>query len=80
MLLKKATKKLHNSSFLNALTYRIPLPVKEILVFPNGYSYPVCPRCDISMDKEYTGFCDRCGQRLGWKSFDTASVVCVPRR
>lgn len=80
MPLKTTTAKPRKFAFLSALTYRIPLPVKEVLLFPSGDSYPICPRCDKSMDRECMGFCDRCGQRLGWELFDFATVVHAPRR
>lgn len=53
---------------LNAVSYRIPMPVVQIRVYNDG-GYPVCPRCDSSFDREYTQFCDRCGQRLSWNQF-----------
>jgi len=32
-------------------------------------TFPVCPQCGITMEREYQSFCDRCGQRLDWKDF-----------
>ena len=55
--------------------YRLPLTVQKILVFPNGDSYPVCPKCDVTLEREYMNFCDRCGQKLDWKEFGRAEVV-----
>ena len=49
-------------------SYRCPLPVTRFRSLANGDCYPVCPRCDSSLDREYTQFCDRCGQRLAWPS------------
>lgn len=63
---------------LDALRYRTPMPVVKILAFPSvsGYStYPVCPRCGISMEREYQHYCDRCGQALDWEAFEEALVV-----
>ena len=49
-----------------ALAYRSPMDVLEIRCYRDtvvGFtSYPVCPRCRTTMDREYQAFCDRCGQ------------------
>lgn len=65
---------------ISAILYRLPLLVTKVLVFPHGDSYPICPRCDCTMVREYMRFCDRCGQRLDWKLFDHAKVVHAPRK
>lgn len=59
--------------------YRIPLEVKEILLFANGISYPICPRCDCTLEREYASYCDRCGQKLGWEDFEEVQIVHAPR-
>ena len=51
------------------LLYRIPMLVKETVLWDNGYKFPICPRCKVSLEIEYQNFCDRCGQRLEWKRF-----------
>lgn len=28
--------------------YRMELPIREVMVFPNGHAYYVCPRCNIT--------------------------------
>lgn len=53
-----------------AVTYRTPLSVTERFCLANGNEYPVCPRCHISLDREYMNFCDRCGQALDWAGWD----------
>lgn len=58
-----------------AVTYRIPISVTEILKFSNGYAFPVCPRCKITLEREYQAYCDRCGQCLDWNDFENAKVV-----
>ena len=55
--------------------YRLPCSVREIRVFSNGDSYPVCPKCNMTLEREYMNFCDRCGQKLDWKEFGKAVVV-----
>lgn len=57
-----------------AMSYRIPMQVVRILVLRNNTSYPVCPRCNITLDREYMNFCDRCGQKLSWKNFSHAAL------
>lgn len=80
MSLKTATRKQRKPTRIAAITYRIPLMVTAILLFDNGVSYPICPRCDCTIDREYMRFCDRCGQRLGWELFDFSRTVHAPRK
>lgn len=58
-----------------ALTYRQPLRVTDILVLGNGYCFPVCPRCGITLEREYMHYCDRCGQCLEWSKYNKAEIV-----
>lgn len=44
--------------------YRMELPIREVMVFPNGHAYYVCPRCNITLEREFMSYCDRCGQHL----------------
>lgn len=62
-----------------ALAFRQPMPVTKVLLLKSGYAYPLCPRCDISMEREHQRFCDRCGQCLAWKGYRNAQVV-YPRQ
>jgi hypothetical protein len=78
MLLNKVKQKQRKQKYVAAVLYRIPIPVTKILVFLHGDSYPVCPRCDCTVDREYMRFCDRCGQRLGWKRIDRAEIIYAP--
>lgn len=57
------------SVLYDAITYRLPLPIKEVMVLKSGCCYPRCPRCSQSLEREYMCFCDRCGQRLDWHEF-----------
>ena len=63
-----------------AILYRLPLPVTKVLVLFHGNSYPICPRCDCTVDREYVRYCDRCGQHLSWELFDHAKVIHAPRK
>lgn len=74
MPLKQKTTMRHEASAVSAVSYRLPLPVTQVLELDNGDRYPVCPRCKRSFDREYTCFCDRCGQRLSWDMFAFAMV------
>lgn len=64
----------HNALSEDAAAFRIPCPVTQILLFPSGNSYPLCPRCNSSLEREYMRFCDSCGQRLAWRGFSAAKV------
>ena len=74
MPLKQPTTKPHSTSFLTAVSYRIPCPVTALLQFPDGNCYPICPRCLLTLDREYIQFCDRCGQHLSWHTFPVAQL------
>ena len=80
MPLKMVKTKQRNPKVLSMIAYRFPLPVRKVLVYPIGGKYPICPRCDVPIEREYMAFCDRCGQRLNWSIFDFAVVVHAPRR
>lgn len=62
-----------------ALSYRQPMTVNEIHLFWDGTAYPVCPRCHITIERDYQAYCDRCGQALNWKAYHKAIVVIINR-
>ena len=35
----------------------------------------ICPRCGITMEREFMSYCDRCGQCLGWKHYKKAVII-----
>ena len=76
----KPPEQTYGFSFLvTAVSYRIAMPVTKIVQYRSGgYAYPVCPRCRQSMDREYMGYCDRCGQKLSWAKLDNAKVLMAP--
>ena len=80
MLLKQLDRRHSKPSFFRAASYRIPLPVVEVVVLRSGDGYCVCPRCNTLLDREYMRFCDCCGQHLAWELLDFARVVPAPRR
>ena len=58
--------------------WRVPMLVTELKVFPECRGQPayyVCPRCGLSMEREFMSFCDRCGQRLNWQSCRNAKII-----
>lgn len=59
-------------------SFRRPLAVTAVFAAASGDTYPVCPRCAVTLEREYQRFCDRCGQRLDWTRFDEAAVVRAP--
>ena len=59
-------------------SYRQGMPVTELVVFPSGprkTGYYRCPRCRMTMEREFMNYCDRCGQHLSWKGYKKASKV-----
>ena len=58
-----------------ALAFRTSMPVTEVLRLECDGDYPICPRCHISLEREYMKFCDRCGQRLCWCDYKNARVI-----
>lgn len=58
--------------------YRWPMQVTEIMVFTSIFGdrgYYVCPRCKITLERDFMGFCDRCGQRLDWQGYKNAKEI-----
>ena len=71
------------SHAFDELTYRSPLAVTRIRVYQGRWGldgYPLCPRCGITMEREYQRYCDRCGQYLDWSNYDEAQIVTRPVR
>ena len=64
--------------FQRELGFRVPMTVTHVLKAPylRGFTtYPICPRCKMTFEREYQKFCDRCGQCLHWKGFSKAVIV-----
>ncbi len=64
----------HDTYTMNAESYRTPMIVCEMVVHQE-YSFAVCPRCRVSLEREYQNYCDRCGQALKWSKYRYAKVV-----
>ena len=61
-----------------ALSFRTPMRVLSVRRYsarPELSTYPLCPRCNLPMEREYQHFCDHCGQALSWKGFSRATVI-----
>lgn len=58
-----------------ALGYRQSMQVRALVRYRSGGTFPVCPRCGSALDREYQRYCDRCGQRLGWRDLRRARVA-----
>ena len=52
-----------------------PMRVRQVLRLKSGYTYPICPACRITLEREYQSYCDRCGQCLNWNQFDKAMII-----
>ncbi len=62
-----------------ASSYREPMQVVKRCCYVGLHGitcYPLCPRCDLPLEREYQNYCDRCGQCLDWNGLEKA-VLCV---
>ena len=60
------------------LSFRFPKPVTELHAFrlTDGVNtFPSCPRCHCTLERDFQSYCDRCGQCLDWSDFHRASVI-----
>ena len=64
--------------FILLASYRQGMLVDEVVIFPSAYGetgYYRCPRCRVTMEREFVAFCDRCGQHLNWKGYKKARKI-----
>lgn len=76
--LLQPTENLATMGVYHQLSYRFPMTVAELMVFSaflGRTAYYVCPRCHITMEREYQSYCDRCGQRLDWANCQNAKII-----
>ena len=59
---------------VTAENYRTPMQVIKLRKY-RSTSYYICPRCNITMEREFMAYCDRCGQCLNWKNYTKAVVI-----
>lgn len=69
----------HYRILRDALSYRITRQVVQVRSTRAIGCYPVCPRCRASLEREYMSYCNCCGQRLGWDTYERADVLAVYR-
>lgn len=65
------------NSYFFLISYRSPMRITEMMVYMTMYGrtgYYVCPRCRVTLERDYMSFCDRCGQRLNWDSSSKATI------
>lgn len=60
----------------SVISYRCPITVREYIAHRDAFGfesvYYICPRCDVSLEREYQAYCDRCGQKLNWRRIHKA--------
>lgn len=57
--------------------------VDELMLFEYSegtIGYYVCPACKTTIEREFMCYCDRCGQKLGWKKYKKAKIVYPGKR
>ena len=63
-------------NIIHFAVYRFPLPVTEYVLYHETFGqesvYYLCPRCAVTMERDYQAFCDRCGQKLDWHFIEFA--------
>ena len=57
-----------------SVSYRMPMPVLRIEKLPNKDEFPVCPRCNIMLEREWMIYCNQCGQCLDWSMLNQARI------
>lgn len=67
------------SSIRREVSFRAPMRVSQVqycrCAFGGYTCFPVCPRCEVSIEREYQRFCDYCGQRLDWEDFANPATI-----
>ncbi len=61
-------------------SYRRPMAVTEVMIYWNGAGYYICPRCRITLEREFMAYCDRCGQCLDWRQYRKVKRIYAPRK
>lgn len=68
----------HETPELTEKSYRRPMSVTEVFYYVDSLigptTYPICPRCGMTMEREFQSFCDRCGQALKWNGLEQAVI------
>ena len=61
------------------ISYRTAIRVTECITYDKCTSFPICPKCDCALEREYQSYCDRCGQKLSWVGYLKAKVRYVEK-
>lgn len=67
-----------DEQLFSALSYRTPMQVNEARKLASGEEYPRCPRCCVSLEREYMQYCSHCGQALGWRRWARRKIAFTP--
>lgn len=64
-------------SLYRHLSYRTPMMVTQMRIFSgqHTFGYYICPRCHMTMDREFMAYCDRCGQCLDWTDYEKVVII-----
>lgn len=57
-------------------TYRLPRTVTAVRIYRDENIFSVCP-CDVCIEREYQGYCHRCGQYLDWSKLEDAGEIFI---
>lgn len=60
---------------LRAISYRVPMPITQVVKSYDGFFDSLCPRCQSILPYEYIRYCPLCGQRLWWLFLDEAEEL-----
>ena len=55
-------------------SYRTPMQVTHLRKYRTT-AYYICPRCSMTLEREFMAYCDRCGQCLGWEHYKKAVII-----
>ena len=58
-------------------TYRLSRTVTAVRIYRDENIFSVCPRCDACIEREYQGYCHRCGQYLDWSKLEDAEEIFI---
>jgi len=57
-----------------AESFRTPMVVTKLRKH-QAIAYYICPRCNATLDREFLGYCNCCGQCLDWKRYKKAKQI-----
>ena len=57
--------------------YRTPMQIVQVRIFWNNNAFYVCPRCQVTLEREFQSYCDRCGQCLNWRGRKKAERIFI---